>query len=62
MRKAVHWIASIAAARLIGFLLPKALPSDMPRHWVIAISGVAGILWYIFIDRSLKAWALGGPE
>jgi hypothetical protein len=42
--------------------LPKALPSDMPRHWVIAISGVAGILWYIFIDRSLKAWALGGPE
>jgi hypothetical protein len=33
--------------------LLKVLPPDMARHWVIAISGVAGILWYIFIDRPL---------
>jgi len=53
MKSAVHWIASIAAAGLIVFLLLKVLPADMARHWVIAISGVAGILWYIFIDRPL---------
>jgi hypothetical protein len=57
MKNVVHWIASIAAAGLIIFLLLKALPSGMARHWVIAISGVAGIFWYIFIDRPLKAWA-----
>jgi peptidoglycan/LPS O-acetylase OafA/YrhL len=57
MRSTIHWIVSIAAAGVIGVALQKLLPADMARTWVIAISGVAGILWYIFIDRPLKAWA-----
>jgi hypothetical protein len=57
MRPVIHWIVSIAAAGVIVFSLLKLLPTDMARHWVIAIAGSAGILWYIFIDRPLKAWA-----
>jgi hypothetical protein len=57
MRTAIHWIASIAAAGLIVFVLLKLLAADMARHWVIAIGGLAGILWSKFVDSPLKAWA-----
>jgi len=57
MRNAVHWIVAIAAAGLIVFTLLKLLPPDLARHWVIAIGGLAGILWSKFIDSPLKAWA-----
>ena len=57
MKNVVHWTASIAAAGLIVFLLLKVLPADMARHWMIAIGGLAGILWSKFIDIPLKAWA-----
>ena len=50
MRNAVHWIVAIAAAGLIVFTLLKLLPPDLARHWVIAIGGLAGILWSKFID------------
>ena len=62
MKKAVHWIVSIAAAGLIVFVLEKLLPAGIPRGWLISIGGLAGILWNNFIDRPLKAWALGIPE
>jgi hypothetical protein len=57
MRKAAHWIASIAAAGLIVFLLEKLLPAGMPRVWLLAIGGLAGILWCYFVDWPLKAWS-----
>jgi hypothetical protein len=57
MRKAMHWIASIAAAGLIVFLLERLLPVGITRGWLIAIGGLAGILWSYFIDWPLKAWA-----
>jgi hypothetical protein len=57
MRKAVHWIASIAAAGLIVFLLEMLLPVGITRVWLIAIGGLAGILWSNFVDRPLKSWA-----
>ena len=44
MRTAVHWIASIAAAGLIIFLLEKFLPASIARVWLIAISGLAGVV------------------
>jgi hypothetical protein len=53
----VHWIASIAGAGVILFLLVKFLPAEMSRLWLITISGLAGILWCYFIDLPLKAWA-----
>ena len=59
MRKVVHWIASIAAAALIVFLLEKFLPTDITRLWLIAISGLAGTLWTNLVDLPLKAWARG---
>jgi len=57
MRKSVHWIASIAAAGLIAFLLERFLPAGTTRIWLLAIGGFAGILWANLIDRPLKAWA-----
>jgi len=62
MKSTVHWIASIAAAAVIGVALQRWLPADMARTWVIAIAGLAGILWSKFIDEPLKAWALGTAE
>jgi len=44
MGPVVHWIVSIAAAGVIVFSLLKLLPTDMARHWVIAIAGPGGIL------------------
>jgi len=57
MKKAVHWIASSAAAGLIFFLLEKLLPADITRGWLIAIGGLAGILWSNLIDWPLKTWS-----
>ena len=62
MRKAVHWIASIAAAGLIVFLLERFLPATITRVCLIAIGGLAGMLWWNFVDRPLKAGARGTPE
>jgi hypothetical protein len=62
MRRAVHWVASIAAAGLVVFLLEKYLPANITRVWLLAVGGVAGIFWFIFIDRPLKVWARGAPE
>ena len=57
MKKAVHWVASIAAAGLIVFVLDKLLPPDITHVWLMAIGGLSGILWFIFVDRPLKALA-----
>jgi hypothetical protein len=57
MKSLVHWIVSIAAAALIAILLDKFLPVGISRVWLIAISGLAGILWCYFVDWPLKTWA-----
>jgi hypothetical protein len=57
MKKAMHWIASSAAAGLIFFVLDRFLPADLTRGWLIAIGGLAGILWCNFVDWPLKAWS-----
>ena len=57
MRKAVHWIVSPAAAGLIFVVLEMLLPVGITRGWLIAIGGLAGIVWSNLVDWPLKAWA-----